>query len=273
MSGVDQAGWNGRKRALPLRDGRSLAFIDAGAGDVPLFLLHGYTDSSRSWSLIEPHLARGYRLVMPDLPGHGLSAASPSPRLKAFADDVAELADALGIARFAVVGHSMGAMTALVLAACHPARVTALASICGSVTPGRLAQTTLGAEIAALSDPIDPQSAFLQAWHACARPVDAAFLRWVAREAAAMPAPRWQALYAMLEAADLSRISEAVRAPLLLLAGEEDALFGEPHRAALRHAFPNATVGVLAGHSHNPHWESPALVAAALAGFLAAQPL
>ncbi|WP_313664834.1 alpha/beta hydrolase [Shinella sp.] len=273
MSDVDQAGWNGRKRALPLRDGRSLAFIDAGAGDVPLFLLHGYTDSSRSWSLIEPHLAREYRLVMPDLPGHGLSAATPLPRLEAFADDVAELADALGIARFAVVGHSMGAMTALVLAARHPARVTALASICGSVTPGLVAQTTLGAEIAALSDPIDPQSAFLQAWHACARPVDAAFLRWVAREAAAMPAPRWQALYAMLEAADLSRISEAVRAPLLLLAGEEDALFGEPHRAALRHAFPYAMVENLAGHSHNPHWESPALVAAALAGFLAAQPL
>jgi pimeloyl-ACP methyl ester carboxylesterase len=272
LSEAGQAEWNGRKRALPLRDGRSLAFIDAGAGDVPLFLLHGYTDSSRSWSLIEPHLAH-YRLVMPDLPAHGLSTASPSPRLESFADDMVELADTLSIARFAVVGHSMGAMTALVLAARHPARVTALASICGSVTPGLLAQTTLGAEIAALTDPIDPQSAFLQAWHACARPVDKDFLRWIASEAAAMPAASWQALYAMMEIANLSRIPEAVRAPLLLLAGEEDALFGEPHRDALRHAFPHAMVENLAGHSHNPHWESPVLVSAALTDFLAAQPL
>jgi len=51
LSEAGQAEWNGRKRVLSLRDGRSLAFIETGEGDVPLFLLHGYTDSSRSWCL------------------------------------------------------------------------------------------------------------------------------------------------------------------------------------------------------------------------------
>lgn len=264
---VDQTGWNGRKRFLTTGDGRRLAYIDNGEGRMPLFLLHGYTDSSRSWSLIEPYLAE-HRLVMPDLPGHGLSTAMPLPTLEAFADDIVRLADALGIKRFAVIGHSMGAMTALVLAARHGARVTALASLCGSLQPGLLAATTLGAEIRALVDPIDPQSSFLREWHQCAQPVDADFMAWIAQEAAAMPATVWQALYAIIETADLRQAAERVDAPVLLLAGDEDALFDEPHRAALRAAFPKAATEILAGHSHNPHWEAPARVADALLVFL-----
>ena len=264
---VDQAGWNGRKRFLTTDDRRRLAYIDSGEGEMPLFLLHGYTDSSRSWSLIEPHLA-GYRLVMPDLAGHGFSTALSSPALEAFANDVIRLADVLGIERFAVAGHSMGAVTALVLAARHGARVTALASLCGSLQPGLLARPTLGAEIRALADPIDPQSRFLQEWHQCALPVDADFVSWIAREAASMPAAVWQTLYAMIEAADLRQQAERVDAPVLLLAGDEDALFDEPHRAALRTAFPQAATEILAGHSHNPHWEAPARVADALLAFL-----
>lgn len=267
MIETDQASWNDRKRVLTTRDERRLAFIESGAGDVPLFLLHGYTDSSRSWSLIEPYLA-GYRLVMPDLPGHGLSTAVPSPSLERLADDIIELADALGIARFTVVGHSMGAITALVLAARHRARVNALVSICGSLTPSLLTQTVLGADIAALTDPIDPDSPFLRAWHKCSLPVDEAFLQWLAREAALIPAAVWQALYAMLETADLSQVPAAVTAPVLLLAGDEDALFDAPHWAALRAGFPLAAMEVLVGHSHNPHWEAPARVAASLAAFM-----
>jgi pimeloyl-ACP methyl ester carboxylesterase len=263
---VDQAGWNRRKRVLAMGDGRQLAYIESGGG-TPLFLLHGYTDSSRSWSLIEPYLA-GFRLVMPDLPGHGLSTAMPTLSVEVFADDIVQLADALGIGRFAVAGHSMGAITALTLAARHGGRVTALASICGSLQPGLLARTTLGAEIRALADPIDPESRFLRDWHHCALPVDADFIRWIAREAAAMPAAAWQALYAMLESTDLRRAASDIHAPVLLLAGDEDALFDAPHRAALRAAFSQAETEILAGHSHNPHWEAPARVADALLSFL-----
>ena len=258
-----QAGWNDRKRFLPAGDGR-LAYIDGGDGAAaPLFLLHGYTDSSRSWSLIEPHLA-GWRLVMPDLPGHGLSTPAPQPAVEAFADDIVRLADALGIERFAVAGHSMGAATAFALAARHGGRITALASICGSLRPGRLA---LGADIRALADPIDPQGPFLREWHRCALPVDADFIGWMAREAAAMPAAVWRALCDMLEAIDLRRAAGEITAPVLLLAAEKDVLFGASHRAALCAALPRAEAETLAGHSHNPHWESPARVAASLLSF------
>nr|WP_256436334.1 alpha/beta hydrolase [Ensifer sp. ENS07] len=249
-----------------MRDGRRLAYIDESGGrNVPLLLLHGYTDSSRSWSLVMPHL-REYRLVAPDLPGHGLSTPAPLPTLEGFADDVIKLADALGIKRFAVAGHSMGAMTALVLAARHGERVTGLACICGSLQPSLLTSTTLGAEIQALADPIDPNSRFFREWYRCAVPVNAGFMQWNAQEAAGMPAAVWQALFAMMEATDLRQTAKQVFASVLLLAGGEDALFDETHRVTLRGAFPEATTEILAGLSHNPHWESPQRVADALRG-------
>lgn len=257
---VDQVGWNSRKQVVMTADGRRLAYIEGGVGHKPLFLLHGYTDSSRSWSLIEPHLAE-FRLVMPDLPGHGFSTAMPNATVEAFADDIVRLADALSIEQFAIVGHSMGALTALALAARHGRHVTALASICGSLQPGLLAHTALGTKIRALVDPIDPESRFLREWHHCVLPVDKDFIHWIAQEAATIPSVVWQALYVMLEAIDLRGTSGDIHAPILLLAGDKDALFDAPHRKTLRAAFPAAATKILAGHSHNPHWESPAQVA------------
>lgn len=268
MNEADQAGWNGRKRFLRLVDGRRLAYIDSGTPGPAVLLLHGYTDSSRSWSLIEPHLP-GYRLIMADLAGHGLSDAAPAPSLEAFCEDVIALADALGLGRVALAGHSMGAMTALRLAAMAAGRVTAVASLSGSLRPALSAHAALVGEIRALRDPIDPRSAFLEDWHRCARPVEPDFAWRIAQEAAAMPAAVWRALFAMLDTVDLSQAIGDVRAPFLLLAGEADALFGAEHRAALRHALPQAEAHLLPGHSHNPHWESPAGVAGILLPFLA----
>ena len=77
-------------------------------------------------------------------------------------------------------------------------------------------------------------------------PVDADFIGWMAREAAAMPAAVWRALCDMLEAIDLRRAAGEIAAPVLLLAGEKDVLFGASHRVALRAALPRAEAETLA---------------------------
>lgn len=85
---VEQAAWTGLKKDIVLPNGTRLAYVELGdpAGE-PLLLLHGYTDSSRSWSLTAPHL-KHYRLIIPDQRGHG---GADAPRccysLSAFADD------------------------------------------------------------------------------------------------------------------------------------------------------------------------------------------
>ncbi len=267
MTAIDQAGWNARKQFLDRPDGRRIAFVDTAVDGPALLLVHGYTDSSRSWSLIEPFLT-GMRLVMPDLPGHGLSTPAPVPTLDGLADDLAALMAALGIGRYAVAGHSMGAMTALALAGRHAGAVEEVASISGSLRPDLAAHAELGRAILSLRDPIDPEAGLPRDWHHCSKPVEAEFLRHIALEAAAIPAKVWRSLFEMLEITDLSAASRAVQAPVLLLGGADDALFDIRHRNALAAAFPAAHAHVLEGHGHNPHWESPAAVAVLMRRFL-----
>ncbi len=262
-----QAEWAGRKRRLRLADGRDLAFIDTQGAGPPLLLLHGYTDSSRSWSRLEPMLS-DHRLVMPDLPGHGGSTAVDAPSLEGFVGDLIQLLQFLRLGPVTVVGHSMGAMTALALAARHEDRVEAVISICGSLRPRLADQPALAAAIAALADPIDPACAFLREWHRCARAIPVDFARQMAEEAAAIPASIWRSLFGMLGGIDLRALARDIERPVLLIAGEEDALFGSSHRDALQAAFPAASACVLADLGHNPHWEAPRDVAEALRRFV-----
>ena len=115
---VDQAGWNGRKHRVTLPNGIDLAYLELGnpAGK-PLLLLHGYTDSSRTWSLLAPYLAR-YRLIIPDQRGHGLSAAPDCCYgTTQMAEDARLLLDALKIERIAIVGEERWKSEALMFAA------------------------------------------------------------------------------------------------------------------------------------------------------------
>jgi 2-hydroxymuconate-semialdehyde hydrolase len=118
------------KLALP---GVELAFDDLGAGP-PVLLLHGFPSTRRLWCDVAPALAEaGFRALAPDLAGYGESCAAPGVRVD-MASQVrfmAELLDALGIARAAVVAHDVGTAAAQLLATGAPERVRALALIDG----------------------------------------------------------------------------------------------------------------------------------------------
>ena len=114
-----------------LADGRDLAWCSYGdAEGVPVMALHG-TPGSRLKYATADSTARAYRirLVSLDRWGYGLSDPHPAPTLRAFAEDVSSLADALGLDRFGVVGISGGGPFAAALAACLPRRVSALALV------------------------------------------------------------------------------------------------------------------------------------------------
>lgn len=86
----------------------TLAYIDEGAGN-PVVLLHGFCGSSQYWEKVIPELAKHYRVIAPDLPGHGQS----SPLKLGFSiDDLAEkikeLLDVLNIEQVTMFGHSLG---------------------------------------------------------------------------------------------------------------------------------------------------------------------
>jgi pimeloyl-ACP methyl ester carboxylesterase len=115
---------------------------EAARGSV--VLAHGLTASHKAWVEIGPALAaRGWHVIAPDLRGRGLSDKPPHGYgIPYHANDLLALADALGLARVHVVGHSLGAQITLFLAAQHPARVGRIVLIdAGS----RLPEDTLAA--------------------------------------------------------------------------------------------------------------------------------
>lgn len=93
--------------------------------------LHGWLDNAASFVPLAPHLP-GLDLVAPDLPGHGRSGHFPRGMDYSFAaavHSVLDTADALGWERFALLGHSMGAGIASLVAAACPERVERLVAI------------------------------------------------------------------------------------------------------------------------------------------------
>lgn len=114
-------------------DGRTLAFCEWGVPDgFPVFSLHG-TPGSRLGHHPDGEVYRrpGARVITYDRPGYGQSTRHPGRLVADAAADVAAIADALGLGRFAVVGGSGGAPHSLACGALLTDRVTGCASVVG----------------------------------------------------------------------------------------------------------------------------------------------
>ena len=100
-------------RLVPLATGVELSVTDRGAGPV-LVLVHGVSMSAAYFHpVVEPLVAAGFRVVVPDLRGHGRSPhAEGGHTVEQYAADLDALLDALGIDRCVVVGWSMGSLVA-----------------------------------------------------------------------------------------------------------------------------------------------------------------
>jgi pimeloyl-ACP methyl ester carboxylesterase len=264
-----QADWAAAKRPLALVDGPTLAYVEAGDPmDPPVLLVHGYTDNSRAWSLLMPHLP-GFRLIAIDLRGHGASEAPPCCYgLDTLAHDLLGALDALGIDRARVVGHSLGAMAAAVLAATAPERVERLVLISGALAADAGPGSWMWENIRALEPPLDPEGAFLGEWYWNPTPVDADFLARERAESAAVPGHVWQGVLKGLALADWSPLAPAITQPALILWGEEDGLFGAEDQELLRRALPGAAFERFERLGHNMFWEAPEAVGTILVDFL-----
>jgi pimeloyl-ACP methyl ester carboxylesterase len=100
--------------------GERVAYQDAGQGPAVL-LIHGMAGSSSTWRAMVPHLSKRYRVIAPDLIGHGQSA---KPRgdysLGAFSVWLRDLLDELDISRVTLVGQSLGGGVAMQFVHQHP---------------------------------------------------------------------------------------------------------------------------------------------------------
>ncbi|UFH51503.1 alpha/beta fold hydrolase [Pseudomonas sp. KNUC1026] len=111
--------------------------LSGPADGMPCIALHGWLDNAGSFARLTPRLA-SLRLLALDMAGHGLSghrAAGADYPLWAYAEDVLHVAAALGWQRFSLIGHSLGAIVSVQLAAACPERIERLALIDGLLPP------------------------------------------------------------------------------------------------------------------------------------------
>jgi pimeloyl-ACP methyl ester carboxylesterase len=265
--------------------GERVAYRDAGSGET-LLLIHGMAGSSATWRAVIPELSKKYRVLAPDLLGHG---ESTKPRgdysLGAFAASLRDLLDELGISRATVVGQSLGGGVAMQFTYQHRDYCQRLALISSGglgpdlnwilrilsapgaelllpvVAPRQVLNVgnKLGSWLTSVGVQSPRASEMWSAYSSLAdQPTRQAFLRTLR----SVVDYRGQAVSA------LGKIHVSHGLPTLLIWGEEDRIIPVAHGYAAHEAVPSSRLEVLPGVGHFPHVESPAAVVDILDDFI-----
>lgn len=149
-----------REHRIDLPHG-SLTALQAGRDDLPpLLMLHGWLDNAASFARLMPLLSAHYRVIALDLPGHGHADHLPAGvgyHLVDYIHGVLAAADALKLTRFSLLGHSLGAGIATLVAAAQPDRIQNLLLIEGLGPLGDDGEQTLRRFRGALETPREPR--------------------------------------------------------------------------------------------------------------------
>jgi pimeloyl-ACP methyl ester carboxylesterase len=266
--------------------GDRIAYQDAGSGDEALLLIHGMAGSSETWRAVIPQLAKKYRVVAPDLLGHGQSAKRRSDySLGAFAVSLRDLLDELGISRATVIGQSFGGGVAMQFAYQHRDYCQRLVLISsGGLGPDvgwtlRLLSAP-GAELilpVIAPPPVVNVGNKLRSWFSGSGIQSARGAEmWSAYSSLADPQTRQAFLRTLRSVVDyrgqsvsaLNRLHLTSDLPTMVIWGEQDRIIPVEHAYAVQDAWPGCRLEVLAGVGHFPHVERPSNVVALLDDFI-----
>lgn len=255
---------------IGLASGVTIHCVEHGAAaGSPVLFLHGWPDSSFSFSRLVPLLPPGFRQVHIDHRGFGKSdRPATGYDIETLAADAAAVLDALGIARAPVVGHSFGSFVARRLALAFPARVSHLVLIGTGVEPANPVTRDVQASIRDLRDPLPAE--FVRAFQAGTAylPLPEPFFERIVAESLKAPARVWRDSFdGLLAYHDLDQLHQ-ITAPTLIVWGDHDALFPRDDQARLLSAIPHATLRIYDETGHCPNWERPERVAADLVAFV-----
>jgi pimeloyl-ACP methyl ester carboxylesterase len=264
---------------VPLVEGRSLSALRWGDGPPELVLLHGGAQNAHTWDTVA--LALDRPLVAVDLPGHGHSdhrpdkAYWPEENARAMAVAVRELAPEAQ----AVVGMSLGGLTALALARDEPQLVRRLVTV--DVTPGvdkekasAITAFIAGPETFASFDEILERTVLFNPTR-----TESSLRRGILHNAHELPDGSWAWRYDRFhldegqqvpEFGDLWRAYDGLTMPFMLVRGAESPVVDDADVAEVRRRLPSARVEVVPGAGHSIQGDQPLALAALLQDFVPA---
>ena len=223
--------------------------------------IHGGGMEHSVWTLPARYFARhGYNVFAFDLPGHGRSAGKPLTSIGAMADWVKAALDGLGVERAALVGHSMGSLTALSFAARYPDRTRALALL-GTSTPMPVAGTLLDAAKADQHDAIDMINAWSYSRLGRMGGNENPGLNMMMGGQRLLEGAAKGVLFADLRAcndfADGEALAAQVRAPTLVIVGDQDRMTAPIKALKLAELIAGARIVRLSPCGHDIMAEQP----------------
>ncbi|MBL0923617.1 MAG: alpha/beta hydrolase [Sphingomonadaceae bacterium] len=238
--------------------------------DTPLILLHGYSDTHRSFEPLLNELPESIDVIAFTQRGHGDSSKPDNDySASAFARDLDAMLDAQDCQSTVIVGHSMGSRIALRFALDYPDRVAGLVLIGAFASfadnPG--VQALWDEDVSKLADPVDPE--FVRAFQtsASSEHLSKQLLDDAVSESLKMPARVWRgALRAMLDE-ELIDDLDSITVQVKLIWGNQDPFAGRADQDRLLFALPRASLFVAEGFGHSPHWEKPQLAAQEIVHF------
>jgi pimeloyl-ACP methyl ester carboxylesterase len=262
-------------------DGLKVNYKETGPKGAPaLLLLHGFGSSLQAWDDWSLKLEQKYRVIRLDLPGFGLTGASPANDYSEEKDlaILTHFADKLGLEKFSVMGHSMGGKMAWSLAASQPERVQALVLMAPDGFPETKDIGTKPYEVPAIMGLIK----YVLPKYLVRKSIEPAFT-----EADALNDALVNRYFDMLRApgvrgAILERSNQtiytnpvprlkAIKAPTLLIWGEQDQMIPSTNAQSYANVLSNSTTVLVPKLGHLLQEEQPEKGLAAVMQFLDGQ--
>ena len=255
-------------------NGIDIAYDDQGSGDTPVVLLHGFPLDKSMWEAQVQALCGEFRVITPDLRGHGESQVTPGPyTMELLADDLTGFLDALDIQQVTLGGFSMGGYVAFAFYRKNPERVSCLMLLDTRPQPDsddakkgredmaqlaeregaspiaeRLVPRLLSPDtVANRQDVVDTLSAMITQ---CPVEGIAGDLRGMALRS------------------DSSDLLPNISAPTLLVVGDQDVITPPAESHSMASIIPNSTLVEVSGAGHLSNLENPDEFNQALADFL-----
>lgn len=235
-----------------------------GEGKPPLIVLHGLLGSSRNWQTTGRDLAQHWHVLAPDARNHGKSPHADEMTYEVLADDVAAWMQEQGLARAALMGHSMGGKTAMLLACRRPELVERLVVV--DIAPKDYAWAAHRSEFAAMNQldlgNLASRTEAEMRFEALVPGIGMRKFLATNLERAEDGSWRWIVNLPVLTAAlpvierNSLQAGDRYDGPVQFISGGRSPYVTPADHAAIRRHFPRATFEVIAEAGHNPHMEA-----------------
>lgn len=230
--------------------GGTVYFSGGGKANAPVIvLIHGVNDQAGSWAPVAIKLARDFRLIVPDLPGHGSSEPRTGPiSLPMIVERLHAVIEKEQASRVTLVGNSMGAWISMMYTLDHPDRVERLIIESGgglAIAPGVAMTAKTREDAERILRAVQGPDAVITDWAVDAvlrLSKDSPFLRVIASNVF----PHF-----------LDARLAGIHAPTTILWGEHDGVVLRPYVDRLEAGIAGAKVRVIKGAAHIPHAQQP----------------